>query len=141
MGFGEVRLCLRQDEQRLRPALLAPPVVDPPQSVLDGLAGFALPESLRRQAVGLLMSQPKADPDRRRSHDHQRADQQRRGRPLPGPLDSALGNTDRAGLDRLACQEAPEVLGQVRRTGVAAAGDLVRALEADRLQVARHSGV
>jgi hypothetical protein len=53
MGFGEVRLCLRQDEQRLGPALLAPPVVDPPQSVLDasGVVPPGAANGLRRGAT------------------------------------------------------------------------------------------
>jgi hypothetical protein len=60
-------------------------------------------------------------------------------RVAPHPLDGPLQRAHPAGADRLARQEAPQVVGQFAGTGVAALRLLGQALQADRLQVARHA--
>ena len=64
--------------------------------------------------------------------------QRRHGRGCRQRPGAAGARPRAAGPDRLAGQEAAQVVGQVRRRGVALAGLLLQALQADRLQVARH---
>ncbi len=95
-------------------------------------------------AAGLVALGPQADDEGPRPGQQRRrrqaADSRQRGqrrpalRPLPGPLE----RPDRPGLDRLAGKGPPQVVGQRRRAGVAPGRVLMQALEANRLQVARH---
>ncbi len=69
----------------------------------------------------------------------QRRDQQRRHRRVaPAPAPGALAPAHGPGLDRPALHEPSQVVGQRRGAGVATLRLLGQALQADRLEVARH---
>ena len=72
---------------------------------------------------------------------HAHPKQRRAGRVSPRPLPGALAGGRRPGQDRLAVQEAAQVVGQGSRGCVAVGRLLLQALQADRLQVARHLGL
>ena len=59
----------------------------------------------------------------------------------PAPARQPAGRPDRPRLNRPAVQEAAEVVGQRGGAGVAPVRRLLQALQADRLQVARHPGL
>ena len=59
------------------------------------------------------------------------------GRPALAPLPGPFPGRRRPGVDRLAVEEAAQVVGQLRGAGVAPGGLLFQALQADRLQVVR----
>jgi len=66
-------------------------------------------------------------------------DQQRRnGRIAPAPAPEPLSRAHGPGLDRPTLAESPEIIGQCHGAGVAPMRLLGQALQADRLQVARH---
>ena len=83
--------------------------------------------------------QPAADQGDRQ----QRAgrDRRRERRPAADPPGQPPQPPLRPGRDRLAAEEAAQVVGQRGGAGVAGVRLLVQALQADRLQVARHLGV
>ena len=77
------------------------------------------------------------------AHDRQETDAgERRSPGSPSrPFDAPLPNTDRPGPNRFARQEPRQVVGQRAGAAVAPLRLLVQALQADRLQVARHRGL
>ncbi len=88
----------------------------------------------------LLVKQPGADTHGRHQQHHRGQQSGRRGAP-PHPPGQPLHPARRTGRDRVAAPVAMQVLRQRRRTGVATRRLLVQTLQADGLQVARHSGV
>ena len=61
-----------------------------------------------------------------------------RAKDFASPSATLSPGADGAGQDRLAVEEAPQVVGQRAADGVALGRVLLQALQADRLQVARH---
>ena len=92
-------------------------------------------------APGLLEGRRPAAGQQRQQQDGADGQQRRQRRPAAHPLHDALQPADRPGLDRLAAQEAAQVVGQRQGAGVALGRLLLQALQADRLQVARHARV
>ena len=62
-------------------------------------------------------------------------------RPPPAPQPGALGGANAPCRDRPAVEPGPQVVGQGLGHRISAAGVLLQALQADRLQVARDGGV
>src|SRR6185436_12415592 len=86
---------------------------------------------------------PGADRARDAEAEEQQArGEQRRDRGLPAdPAHGALGTRDRPGRDRLALLVSAEIVRQGLRRRVAGLRRLLEALQADRLEVSRQSGV
>ena len=84
--------------------------------------------------------------DSRSGHHGDQQDEDRReeagdARVPAAPAAEVLDGGDATGVDGAAVEEAIEVVGQRVGVGVAAVGLLLQALQADRLQVARHLGL
>src|SRR5262249_14126149 len=94
-----------------------------------------------RPAVGILVSEPDARAGRADGQSEKGHDEDRRGWSPPGPFDGAFGESDRAGLDRLALQKTAEGIRQFAGARVAPGGGFVKALETDCLQITGHPGV
>ena len=88
-----------------------------------------------------LHAEPQSGSGEREDREHgSRRDRRVRG-PSSHPLARALEEPDRPGEDRLPAEEAPQVRGQLGCGDVPPQWILAQALEADRLQVARHARV
>ena len=98
-----------------------------------GLLGGALQGRRLHELCGERREVP--EPEGRPERDgHEQA---RRDRVAAAPVPEPLGPADRPRADRLAVQEAPQVVGELLRGRIAAGGRLGHRLQADRLQVAR----
>ena len=84
-----------------------------------------------------LPQRPALDQPQRNDNQHQHRPRRQR-RMTPRPLHQPLEQPGPPATDRLAVEVAFQVVGQFARAGVAVGGVLLQALQADRLQVARH---
>ena len=98
-----------------------------------GLLGGALQRRRLHELLGEAGEVPEPERRAERDGDEQAGRHGVAPAPAPEPFDPA----DRACADRLAAQEAPQVVGQLPRGGIAPGGRLGHRLQADRLQVAR----
>ena len=106
--------------------------------VRQGLCGLAVGG---RDAIGVSSrhhGHGNRDGHRRRQAQARRQKRAGQGRVPPGPAPAAAQGADRPGADRLAADEAGQVVGQLLSTRITLARELLQALEADGFQVARH---
>src|SRR5262245_23467470 len=134
-GEGDVREVLAQ-------ASLAQGVLGALALSLFVLAGDLLGrEGLLGGAFGAVSFQPlpchQAKAERRGQEGNRR--ERRHRRATPGPLPQSLCRSSRAGADRLAIEEAAQIVGQLLCRGVALVRFLLETFQTDRFQVARHS--
>ena len=137
-GFG---LDLGQQPGQGHPRLVDLAADQLPLPIQEAVARFQPPPCDALILAPGLSTHDGGVPQQARDEDHQgeQADGGERGRrrAASGPLQHALPGGRAAGVDRPAGQVAAQFLGQRPRIGVALAGLLLQALQADRLQVAR----
>ena len=108
------------------------------QRLLDRQARPPSPELRLDPPLELLPLHPECPADGQADQDEDRHHQRRPRRVPPAPPPGALQRADPPRLDRPPLHEPPHVLDQCPRVGVPPPRIFVQALQADRLQVARH---
>src|SRR5262249_35884513 len=108
---------------------------------VDGLARTEFPQRSSRATSVLNPLIPRSPRDCDKKGDGRQSNKSRGGWMAPGMLDGAFDASDGPCEDRVAFFKSIQVIGQVRRAGVAAQRILVQAFEANSLQIARCLGV
>src|SRR5262249_44503133 len=124
----------------INPGLLAQPI-GTVNKVNDPPGGFGLPQGRFAGPARLFPVIPEEYADGTYHEQNRSGDECRGGRLAATPAPSSLNPANPPGADGLAGQEPPQILCQIQGAAVAPGWFLLQALQANRFQITRDTGI